>query len=835
MRYFIAMAFEYLDKLNPEQKEAVVHKGSPLLILAGAGSGKTRVITTKIAYLIQHENIRSWQILAVTFTKKAADEMRERAVSLEPSACESQIKTFHSFGAWFLRKYGLIAGIDNNFTVYDDSDSASLLQKALPHLTKKKAQQLAKKIALCKDYCLTPEDDISSFDEDGDLEEAYKAYQKRLRETGNVDFGDLIMLPVILLEGSPELRQQMQHHFKVIMVDEYQDSNVAQFRLLQALSGVQEGSSTYVCVVGDDDQSIYRFRGAEIQNILQFPNIFPDTQLIRLERNYRSTARILEVADAVVQNNTGRIGKTLIAEGEEGTRPCALIVRDQNAEAELCSKLIKNAVSSEKCPAKFSDFAILYRTNAQSLEFEHEFLHKEIPYKVVGSLKFYEREEIKDILSYLSLLANGRDEIAFHRIANKPVRGLGEKSLEKLIEGAKRAGVNDLILAAEFAGEGKALKAPSENSQKPISQTEKSASDNSISLTENMAEKTDGQSPASLADKSDNFILQAENMAESSESTTSPALYISLTKKAQEGAKELASLMKSLKEELEENSIKAEENSDDENFVSPPLSYFIEKIIKDSGLEEYHKAQDEIDGTSRVENMQELANYGATYPCTKLGLLDFLDSINLDRTLSENSETDENADAVTLITLHNTKGLEFNRVIITGMESGIFPREDKTGSDLEEERRLFYVGITRARKELTLICTRSRKLYGHIQTMAPSIFLKEAEEALDIQNLCPSIGFGSGYGYNSYGYNSYGSGSSGYGNYSASGRNSGFGGNNLGENDLGEKSVFEGSSAFGQNPAFSGGNFSAGTFSDPLREKYKKGTKIFHDDWATEL
>ena len=792
------MAFEYLDTLNPEQRSAVVHTGNPLLILAGAGSGKTRVITTKIAYLIQHENIRSWQILAVTFTKKAADEMRERAVALEPAACESQIKTFHSFGAWFLRKYGIIADLDRNFTVYDDTDSTTLLQKALPHLTKKKAHQLAKKIALCKDYCLTPDDDISNFDEDGDLEEAYRAYQKRLRETGNVDFGDLIMLPVLMLEQNPELRVEMRHHFKVIMVDEYQDSNVAQFRLLQALSGIQDegdgyeayneseiapdgvstqdtdgtapqsalrkSNRTYVCVVGDDDQSIYRFRGAEIQNILQFPNLFPNTELIRLERNYRSTASILAAADAVVRNNKGRIGKTLIAEGEKGEKPTALILPNQDAEAHLCSKLIKQAVTSKKCPAKYSDFAILYRTNAQSLEFEHEFLHEEIPYKVVGSLKFYEREEIKDALSYLSLLANPRDEIAFRRIANKPVRGLGEKSLEKLIEGAKQS-----FYDAKDTEDGETL--------------------SGIEITE-QSEKRTGLS-----------LIKAAVLASGGS--------FGLTKKAQEGAKNFSSMMNSLLEELEENSRKAEEQeADDENYVPSPLSYFIEKIIKDSGLEEYHKAQDDIDGTSRVENMQELSNYAASYPCTRLGLLDFLDSINLDRTLSENAENEENTDAVTLITLHNTKGLEFNRVIITGLENGIFPREDETGKDLEEERRLFYVGITRARKELTLTSCRSRKLYGHFQIMSPSIFLKEAEEALDVQTLLPSgsVYGGSGYGSGSYGEGSYG----GYGSRGGPGYSTGDG-----YYDDGSKK--DDASAFESNP---------------LKAKYKKGTKIFNDDWG---
>lgn len=667
--YLFQMAYEYLETLNSEQKDAVVHTGSPLLILAGAGSGKTRVITTKIAYLIQHENILPWQILAVTFTKKASNEMKERAVALEPKATEAQIKTFHSFGAWFLRRYAEYAGLSPSFTVYDDSDSASLIAKAVPSLTKKLANLAAKKIALCKDYCLSPEDDLSGIADDCefDFPEVYSAYQKRLRETGNADFGDLIMLPVKLLEQNPELRRQIQYRFKVIMVDEYQDSNVAQFRLLEALSGTNEGSGTYVCVVGDDDQSIYKFRGAEIQNILQFPNIFPGTQIIRLEKNYRSTGKILQAADSVVSHNSGRLGKKLVAVNGEGEKPTLVFLENQDMEARLCANIIKNAVS--KKTSRYSDFAVLYRTNAQSRVFETEFKDKHIPYKLVGSVSFFEREEIKDTLAYLSLLANPRDEIAFSRIVNKPGRGIGDKSQEKIIALAHES--SDL-------------------------------------LQENF-----------------DLIQTAENASKN------------LPKKAQEGIKEFVSVMKNLKNELLKNSEEAEKSQEEENVIPSPLSFFIIRLAEESGLLEYHKAQDKLEGKNRVENrvenMEELSNYAAKYPCTLLGLLDFLDTINLYRTISEDEE--EKDDAVTLITLHNTKGLEFERVIITGLENGIFPREDKFGADLEEERRLFYVGITRAKKELTITSCRSRFLLGATRLMLPSVFLKEAEDAFDIQGV----------------------------------------------------------------------------------------------------
>ena len=674
------MAFEYLETLNPEQTEAVVHNGSPLLILAGAGSGKTRVITTKIAYLIQHENVQPWSILAVTFTKKAANEMKERAVALEPLASEAQIKTFHSFGAWFLRRYAEEAGLDPNFTVYDDDDSASLLMKAVPGMTKKQANITAHKIALCKDYCLTPDDDLSRFDEDGELSSLYKTYQERLRATGNADFGDLIMRPVQILNSNEIVRRQIQHRFRVIMVDEYQDSNVAQFMLLHALSGVQDGSGTYVCVVGDDDQSIYKFRGAEVQNILRFPEQFEGTKIIRLERNYRSTGKILATADAVVSNNVDRLGKTLVAERGEGNEPVLVFLDNQDKEAAFCSQLIHKAVDAG---ASYSDFAVLYRTNAQSLGFETEFLHEQIPYAVIGSLKFYEREEIKDTLSYLALLANPRNEIAFSRIVNKPVRGIGEKSQEKIINSAH-----------ETAG----------------------------ALIENF-----------------NLLDAAENCAES------------LSKKARDGLKDFCSVMKNLRTFIEEKSREVRDDSVTDALAEAAiqkepaqqngggdferLSVFIQKVIEDSGLDKFHKAQDDADGTSRVQNMEELVNSAADYPLSNKGLLDFLDAIELDRSLAE--QAGESADAVTLITLHNTKGLEFNRVIITGLEGGIFPRDDKVGEELEEERRLFYVGITRAKDELYITSCAMRRLYGHIQPMAPSPFLMEAGNVFRVMGRVP--------------------------------------------------------------------------------------------------
>ena len=420
---------QYLSILNEQQREAVVHEGKSLLILSGAGSGKTRVITTKIAYLINQKDVNPYSILSVTFTKKAANEMKERAIAIEPKSEDSQIRTFHSFGSWFLRKYSEYAGVESSFTVYDDEDMATLVKKAVPSLSAKEAHTAARQISLAKDYCLFPEDNLTFIGSEFDLNDIYAKYQNRLHDTGNVDFGDLILLPVKILQDEPSIANYIHNRFSVIMVDEYQDSNIAQYKLLQVLSGVNEGNSSYVCVVGDDDQSIYHFRGAEVQNILTFPERFPGTDIIRLEKNYRSTARILKAASLVVQNNKDRMQKNIIADRGDGGMPVLAFLETADEEAGFCSSLIEKSLAKG---GKYSDWAILYRTNAQSLSFEKDFLHKHIPYKVVGSLKFYEREEIKDILAYLSLFANSRDEISFRRIVNKPARGVGDKSQDKI-------------------------------------------------------------------------------------------------------------------------------------------------------------------------------------------------------------------------------------------------------------------------------------------------------------------------------------------------------------------------------------------------------------------
>jgi len=661
---------EYLSVLNEEQYKAVVHEGSPLLILAGAGSGKTRVITTKIAYLINQKKVDPYSILSVTFTKKAANEMKERAVTIEPEAQYSQIRTFHSFGSWFLRRYSEEAGLESGFTVYDDDDMVTLVRDAVPSLDKKDAKLVAHQISLAKDYFLTPEDDLSMIGSEFDLNQLYSLYQQKLRATGNADFGDLIMLPAQIMQMNQDVANYIHHRFKVIMVDEYQDSNIAQYKLLQTLSGVKQGNDSYVCVVGDDDQSIYKFRGAEVQNILGFPDKFPGTEIIRLEKNYRSTGKILDAASLVVGKNKNRPGKTLVSQRGEGKNPVMAFLPSDDAEATFCCDLINQSIAAG---GKYSDFAILYRTNAQSRIFEQQFKRRKIPYEVVGGIKFYEREEIKDIISYLSLYINPKDSIAFRRVVNKPTRGIGPKTQDEIISSA--------IEVQNIDG-------------------------SDVGVYKNLLETT--------KQCSEHF-----------------------SKKAKEGAQNFLKIFESV------GSVFDEEKN---------LSEFINRMIMDSGLDEYHKANsdDQIQAASRLENLTELANSGVDYKSTREGLIEFLDSVSLDQTLDTNTPEDTD-DYVTLITLHNTKGLEFNNVIITGLEDKIFPRPDKSGDELEEERRLFYVGITRARNELFITSAAIRRMYGHMEMMNPSPFIREAKEAFKIIGTTPpsmrslSAGYSNGY------------------------------------------------------------------------------------------
>jgi len=625
----------YLDALNDRQKEAVVHGKAPLLILAGAGSGKTRVVTTRIAWLIEEMHFRPDQILAVTFTNKAAREMQDRVGRLVPLNEDSQpmVKTFHSFCAWLLRRNAPLAGLSPHFTIYDDDDSLALTKSVLPaRINQTEARQFQHWISRAKDDDRTPDDDLRRISSHPDLPEVYKLYEEKLADTGNTDFGGLIQKVVRLLRDHEPVKKRLQQKFPVILVDEYQDCNGVQFELLKELYGPE----TWLAVVGDDDQSIYRFRGADVGHILTFQDRFAGTVVIRLEQNYRSTGNILKVAGQVVAKNQGRLGKTLWTENPDGDKPRFVLREDQDQEAAWAADLIQRSPTTET--------AILYRTNAQSRSFESLFVRKKIPYRIVGTLRFYEREEIKDTLAWLAFLGNPRDEVAFGRIVNKPSRGIGKAALDVVAEARSSHGGNWL---------------------------------DAVGLSLPFAKG-----------------------------------------KAKTGLDRFLSLAGSLGRRLDEGEA---------------LGTLVASVIEDTGLGEYHRQQDEVQSSSKMQNLDELVNAASPFGGGREGLTQFLETIELDTA----GLADENDDArVTLITMHNTKGLEFDRVLVTGLEDGLFPR-DETAHDrdeLEEERRLFYVACTRARKELYFTAVKRRLLHGKFSDRRPSRFLEEIDRA-DIEGL----------------------------------------------------------------------------------------------------
>ncbi len=645
---------DYLSKLNEEQRRAVLHHGSPLLILAGAGSGKTRVITVKIAYMIQELGLDPRSILAVTFTNKAAREMKERAAALEPAAGETMIRTFHSFGAWFLRRHAHLLDMPSGFSIYDDDDSVTLLRSLYPEVNRATLNAVNRRISRAKDYGLSPSDELSEISGDPEFAEQYRRYETRLREIGNADFGDLILLPVRVLSEHPEVRERIRSRFRVLLVDEYQDSNIAQYKLLELLSD----AGTYICVVGDDDQSIYRFRGAEVKNILTFHETFPGTDVIRLEENYRSTGSILDVASAVVNRNEGRLGKNLWTRQGEGELPVLALLEDEEEEVRYCRDLIagaggaggRSAAPAARGAAPMGpaagrggsgaphispgETAILYRTNAQSRLFETTFLREGIPYRIVGTLRFYEREEVKDAVAVLKFLANPRDEVSFRRIANKPARGLGATTLKKVIASSARTR-GDLREALRVAA-------------------------------------------GELSARAARAVSTFDGVLERVEAA----------------------------------------------FGGESLTAFTEAAIRETGLSDYHAEKDEISGTQKLQNLDELVNASSLYAGTEEGLVEFLESIELDSARAE--DTDDGQERVTLITMHNTKGLEFDRVIITGLEEGLFPRGEETSTgELEEERRLFYVALTRARTSVHMTSCRYRRVHGRLLTFVPSRFVRE--------------------------------------------------------------------------------------------------------------
>ena len=638
------------DSLNDMQKEAVYQTEGPVLILAGAGSGKTRVLTHRIAYLIEEKGVNPWNILAITFTNKAAGEMRERVDQLVGFGSESiWVSTFHSACVRILRRFIDRLGYDTNFTIYDTDDQKSLMKEVCRYLqidTKMyKERALLSAISSAKNEMISPEE--YRLDAEGDfsrkkIAEVYAEYEKQLRANNALDFDDLLVKAVQLFQTQPDVLEYYQERFRYIMVDEYQDTNTVQFRLIQILSSKYRN----LCVVGDDDQSIYKFRGANIKNILNFEEEFPDAVVIKLEQNYRSTSTILNAANAVIRNNHGRKDKTLWTENPEGEKLVCRQFDNAYDEADYIAGAIQKKVKEEG--ASYNECAVLYRTNAQSRMFEERFVSTNIPYKVIGGVNFYARREIKDLLAYLRTIENGRDDLAVRRIINVPKRGIGLTSINRVQEYAiqKEIGFYEALRAADLIP----------NIGRAVSRLE-------------------------------SFTALIEHFKEESGRMTPLAL----------------------------------------------LNDIIETLDYESYLEEI----DMEDAESRIENVEELKSKVASYEesCEQNGeqptLSGFLEEVAL---VADIDNLDEESDYVVLMTLHSAKGLEFPYVFLAGMEDGLFPSYMTITADdpmeLEEERRLCYVGITRAMKELTLTCARRRMVRGETQYNKSSRFLREIPEEL---------------------------------------------------------------------------------------------------------
>ena len=638
------------DSLNDMQKEAVYQTEGPVLILAGAGSGKTRVLTHRIAYLIEEKGVNPWNILAITFTNKAAGEMRERVDQLVGFGSESiWVSTFHSACVRILRRFIDRLGYDTNFTIYDTDDQKSLMKEVCRYLqidTKMyKERALLSAISSAKNEMISPEE--YRLDAEGDfsrkkIAEVYAEYEKQLRANNALDFDDLLVKAVQLFQTQPDVLEYYQERFRYIMVDEYRDTNTVQFRLIQILSSKYRN----LCVVGDDDQSIYKFRGANIKNILNFEEEFPDAVVIKLEQNYRSTSTILNAANAVIRNNHGRKDKTLWTENPEGEKLVCRQFDNAYDEADYIAGAIQKKVKEEG--ASYNECAVLYRTNAQSRMFEERFVSTNIPYKVIGGVNFYARREIKDLLAYLRTIENGRDDLAVRRIINVPKRGIGLTSINRVQEYAiqKEIGFYEALRAADLIP----------NIGRAVSRLE-------------------------------SFTALIEHFKEESGRMTPLAL----------------------------------------------LNDIIETLDYESYLEEI----DMEDAESRIENVEELKSKVASYEesCEQTGeqptLSGFLEEVAL---VADIDNLDEESDYVVLMTLHSAKGLEFPYVFLAGMEDGLFPSYMTITADdpmeLEEERRLCYVGITRAMKELTLTCARRRMVRGETQYNKSSRFLREIPEEL---------------------------------------------------------------------------------------------------------
>lgn len=637
--------------LNDKQLEAVNYTEGPLLIIAGAGSGKTRVLTYRVAKLIE-QGVRPYNIMAITFTNKAAREMKERIDALVDVGSESVwCATFHSSCVRMLRRFADRVGYSSDFTIYDPDDCKTVIKKVMKELDvdvkQFKEKTILNAISDAKNNLIGP---ISYSNRAGGYREqiiadCYMAYQDRLKKNNAMDFDDLIMLMVKLMREDKEVAATYQEKFKYIMVDEYQDTNLAQFELVRLLAAGYRN----LCVVGDDDQSIYKFRGADIRNILQFDEHFPDAKVVKLEQNYRSTGNILSAANTVIAKNEGRRPKKLWTEAEDGNKIRFKTFDSAYEEADFVafdidSKMRKSAANGEG--AEYKDFAVLYRTNAQSRLIEEKFIHSGIPYKLVGGVNFYSRKEIKDMLAYLKTVASGVDDVATDRIINVPKRGIGATSVSKCLSFATEQGIS-LFEAFERAPEVPGL----------------------------------GKAATKITD------------------------FVNMIYKI----RELARL--------------------------GGISAILEEIIEETGYVRELELEKTDEADARIENIDELLSKAVLYEQEHEDpeLTGFLEEVAL---VADIDSVDENSDYVVLMTIHGAKGLEFNNVYITGMEEGLFPGSmavaDDGGADseMEEERRLCYVGITRAKKQLTLTHARARMIRGETQFSAISRFVKDIPQDL---------------------------------------------------------------------------------------------------------
>jgi DNA helicase-2/ATP-dependent DNA helicase PcrA len=648
-----------LEGLNPQQSEAVTHSGGPLLVVAGAGSGKTRVLTRRIAYLMSRRNVAPYQILAITFTNKAAGEMKERVADLVgPIAKSMWVSTFHSACVRILRQEATRLGYSNSFSIYDSADSQRLITIVAKELNldpkRYPARQFQSMISNAKNELLGPQDYLNAASNQFEqvVADVYAVYQQRLVRANAMDFDDLILKTVEVLQRYPEAKARFRSRFSHVLVDEYQDTNHAQYILVKELVGTElEGlPPAELCVVGDADQSIYGFRGATIRNILQFELDYPKARTVLLEQNYRSTQNILNAANAVITKNESRKEKNLWSDAGSGSPLTGYVAESEHDEANFIADEIRSL--QREGVSTPGDTAIFYRTNAQSRVFEEVFMRNALPYKVVGGLRFYERREVKDLLAYLRVLSNVEDEISLRRIINVPKRGIGDTSLDYVNEFARN---------------------------------------NNISFWQGLLRCSEiGSVPARAAQAINEFTSMVSALAVLVEAKTKPSVIV-------EAALEQSGLLKELADSTD--------------------------------------PQDEV----RVENLKELVAVSMEYeerPFEELGedeeisLAGFLEKVSLVADADEIPEGEDHGGVVTMMTLHTAKGLEFPTVFLTGMEDGIFPHSRTLGEkdEIEEERRLAYVGLTRARQRLYISRAEYRSTWGAPNYNPPSRFLDEIPE-----------------------------------------------------------------------------------------------------------